>query len=229
MPAAPYLIAMCDVLGFTSLVATTSLDEIHARYLALLAQLEPHPLFRLTAGTYEREIVLNRVVFSDTILMWAPASDAMELLPNVLGPIMARAMGSMPLRAGLAFGECVIDPANELYVGQPIIDAYHAEQSQEWVGGAFHPSCWRRPGLRDMLCKGYERSAVKYPVPVKAGAEPLEYALNWPALAGPDFSVETLVASEASAAPGPRVKWQNTRRFYNAVVASRGPFPVKRF
>lgn len=220
MPAAPYLIAMCDVLGFTSLVATAPLDEIHERYLALVAQLEPHPLFRIKTGTHEREIVLNRVVFSDTILMWAPAGDAMELLPNVLGQIMARAMGSMPLRAGLAFGDCIIDPASELYVGQPIIDAYHTEQAQEWVGGAFHPSCWRRPGLRDALS---ERSAVKYPVPVKAGAEPLEYALNWPALAGPDFSVETLVASEASAAPGPRAKWQNTRRFYDAVVAGRGP------
>ena len=223
MPAAPYLIAMCDVLGFTSLVATTPLDEIHERYRALLAQLEPHPLFRIRAGTHERELVLNRVVFSDTILMWAPAGEAMELLPSVLGQIMGRAMGSMPLRAGLAFGECVIDPANELYVGQPIIDAYHTEQSQEWVGGAFHPSRWRRPGLRDLLCKGYERSAVKYPVPVKAGAEPLEYALNWPALAGPDFTVDALVASGGRAASGPKVKWQNARRFYDAVVANRDP------
>ena len=223
MPAAPYLIAMCDVLGFTGLVATTPLDAIHDRYLALLAELEPHPLFRMKAGTYEREIVLNRVVFSDTILMWAPVGETMELLPSVLGQIMARAMGSMPLRAGLAFGDCVIDPANELYVGQPIIDAYHTERAQEWVGGAFHPSCWRRPGLRDLLCKGYERSAVKYPVPVKAGAAALEYALNWPALAGPDFAVDALVASEGTAASGPKVKWQNARRFYDAVVANRVP------
>lgn len=218
MPVAPYLIAMCDVLGFTRLVATTPLDEIHERYRALLAQLEPHPLFRIKAGTYEREIVLNRVVFSDTILMWAPAGEAMELLPGVLGQLMGRAMGSMPLRAGLAFGECVIDPANELYVGQPI-----TEQSQEWVGGAFHPSCWRRPGLHDVLCRGYEGSAVKYPVPVKAGAEPLEYALNWPALAGPDFTVDVLAASEGRAASGSKVKWQNARRFYDVVVANREP------
>jgi hypothetical protein len=157
--------------------------------------------------------------------MWAPAGEAMELLPSVLGQIMGRAMSSMPLRAGLAFGDCVIDPANELYVGQPIIDAYHTEQSQEWVGGAFHPSCWRRPGLRDALCRGYEGSAVQYAVPVKAGAEPLEYALNWPALAGSDFTANALAASAlaaSDAATGPKVKWQNARRFYDAVVANRG-------
>ena len=177
----------------------------------------------MKAGTYEREMVLNRVVFSDTILMWALVGETMELLPGILGRLVARAMDSMPLRAGLAFGDCVIDPANELYVGQPIIDAYHTEQAQEWVGGAFHPSCWRRPGLRDVLCRGYERSAVKYAVPVKAGAEPLDYALNWPALASPDFSVETLTASEGRAAPGPKAKWQNARRFYQTVLTNRDP------
>jgi hypothetical protein len=221
MPAASYLIAMCDVLGFTSLVAATSLAEIRERYLALVAQLEPHPLFRIRTGTYEREIVLNRVVFSDTILLWAPAGDTMELLPYVLGHIIGKAVSSLPLRAGLAFGECIIDPANELYVGQPIIDAYRTEQAQEWMGGAFHPSCWQRPGFRDVLCKGYERSAIQYAVPVKPGTTPLEYALNWPALAGPDFSVESLAASEERAAPAARGKWQNARRFYETVVANR--------
>ena len=82
MPAAPYLIAMCDVLGFTRLVATTPLDEIHERYRALLAQLEPHPLFRIKAGTYAREIVLNRVVFSDTILMITVSARRVIALPS---------------------------------------------------------------------------------------------------------------------------------------------------
>lgn len=225
MPSGLYLIAMCDVLGFTNLVAATPLDEIYKRYLALVAELDPHPLFRIKTGTYEREIVLNRVVFSDTILLWAPAGDTMELLPHVLAQIMGRAVRSMPLRAGLAFGECIIDPANELYIGQPIIDAYHTEQAQEWMGGAFHPSCWKRPGFRDLLCKEYERSAVEYTVPVKAGAVPLEYALNWPALAGPDFSVEVLTASEGRAAPAAKVKWRNARRFYETVVANQSGRP----
>ena len=72
-----------------------------------------------------------------------------------------------------------------------------------------------------MLCKGYERSAVEYAVPVKAGAVPLDYALNWPGLAGPDFSVEVLIASEGRAAPGAKVKWRNARRFYETVVANQ--------
>jgi hypothetical protein len=227
MPSAQYLVAMCDVLGFTQLVATTALDDIHKRYLALVEKLEPHPFFRIASGTYAREIALNRMVFSDTILYWAPAGDTMELLPVVLGQIIGQTLSSMPLRAGLAFGECIIDPAREIYIGQPIIDAYYTEKEQEWVGGAFHPSCWQQRGLLEVLCKGHERSAVKYPVPVKArgsaGGVRLEYALNWPVLAGPDFSVEELTALEDRAPPGAKVKWQNTRHFYEACLAKRNP------
>jgi len=219
MPSGQYLIAMCDVLGFTNLVAATRLDEIYQRYLALVGQLDP--LFRITPVTYKRVNVLDRVIFSDTILLWAPDGAEIEILPHVLGGLMANAVGSMPLRAGLAFGECIIDPANEIYIGQPIIDAYRTEQAQEWMGGAFHPSCWKRPGLHSVLSNGYEGSAVAYDVPVKTGHARLEYALNWPARADSDFSAHVLVASEASAAPAAKVKWQNARRFYETVAANR--------
>jgi hypothetical protein len=216
---------MCDVLGFTNLVATATLEEIGRRYLAMVAELGPHPLFRIRTDTHERESVLNRVVFSDTILFWAPAGEAMELLPHVLARIMGRSLETMPLRAGLAFGECIIDPANELYIGQPIIDAYHTEQAQEWIGGAFHPSCWDRPGLREALCGGPAPSAVEYAVPVKAGGRgagmPLEHALNWPAQAGPAVSGTALAALEAGAPAAAQAKWRNARRFYEDRIAGR--------
>ena len=51
----------------------------------------------------------------------------------------------------------------------------------------------------------------------------LEYALNWPMLTGPDFSVDELTALEDRAPPGAKVKWQNTRRFYEARRAKRNP------
>ena len=225
MPAASYLVAMCDVLGFTNLVATATLEEIGRRYLAMVAELGPHPLFRIRTDTHERELVLNRVVFSDTILFWAPAGQAMELLPHVLARIMGRSLETMPLRAGLAFGQCIIDPANELYIGQPIIDAYHTEQVQEWIGGAFHPSCWNRPGLREALCGGRAPSAVEYAIPVKAdgrrGGMSLEHALNWPAQAGPEVSVSALAALEAQAPAAAQAKWRNARRFYEDRTAGR--------
>jgi hypothetical protein len=149
----------------------------------------------------------------------------MELLPYLVAQVMSRAMDSMPLRAGFALGDCVIDPANELYVGQPIVDAYRTEQAQDWVGGAFHASCWRWPGLRDALGRA---SAIRYAVPVKAGSAgvgPLEYALNWPALAGPDFSASALAAQERRAPAAARGKWRNARIFYEAIRSGEAAEP----
>ena len=100
MPSGRYLIAMCDVLGFTSLVAATPLDEIYERYMALRAELGPNPLFRIKPGTYEREIILNRVVFSDTILWWAPEGETAEILPYVIGQIMALGFRHVRHRSG---------------------------------------------------------------------------------------------------------------------------------
>ncbi len=44
------------------------------------------------------------------------------------------------MRAGLAFGEVVINTKKQIVVGQPIVDAYYVESIQEWAGGAFHQS-----------------------------------------------------------------------------------------
>ena len=215
-----YLVAICDVLGFSNLVARESLERIHQRYSELLGRLEPSPIFLIDSKTGERKIVVNQIVFSDTVLFWAPAGNEMELLPTMLGQLMAASVGSLPLRIGLAFGECVIDRTKHIYIGQPIVDAYRTEQAQNWMGGAFHPSCWRHKGFLEFLCKDFERAAVRYPVPIVPGREALvpqlEYALNWPPLGKVIFYPEHLATQEARAPERDKAKWQNARRFYEA-------------
>jgi hypothetical protein len=213
----PYLVAMCDVLGFSRLFATYSLEEIHQEYQRL----------RTLVRSYERTVgyrprgehaveILDGVVFSDTILFWAPAAGAMEVLPMSLSLLMAQTIGSiMPLRIGLAFGDCVIDPQDNIYIGQPIIDAHLTEQRQRWVGGAYHASCSRLPGFMEHLC--YWRTAVEYAVPVKEG-DPLAHALNWALLAGDDVP-STLRTQEEAAPVEDREKWQLARMFYEQLRA----------
>lgn len=223
---AQYLVAMCDVLGFQNLVAALPLPEIHSRYLQLIQTLEPNPVYRVDTKTGRREVVLNHVVFSDTILYWAPAGQAMELLPYTLAATMAASLDYLPFRAGIAFGECVIDPTRHIYIGQPIIDAYHTEQAQVWMGGAFHPSCWRYSGLLEVLCKEQTRSAVEYPVPIKPAAAAkglrLKYGLNWPRGGDVNFRArapELLARALAAAPDNVKAKWENARRFFEAIFS----------
>ena len=39
----------------------------------------------------------------------------------------------LPLRTGIAFGDCVIERERGLFAGQPIIDAYLTEEAQYWI------------------------------------------------------------------------------------------------
>jgi hypothetical protein len=93
----------------------------------------------------------------------------------------------MPLRAGIAFGPCVIDPSRELYIGQPIVDAYDVEQAQEWVGAALHTSCEAAPAFlrlsnQDPAAPNHEMF-VKYAVPSKPEYS-LAWTIDWPFMSG---------------------------------------------
>jgi hypothetical protein len=218
-----YLIAMCDVLGFSDFVRAHPVEEVYAAYFTLRNKVRSFQrMAGYTSGVQQAVPVLDGVVFSDTVLFWASATGAPETLPMSLAFLLAQTIGSMPLRIGFAFGKCVIDPGNDVYIGPPIIDAYHTERRQEWVGGAYHPSCWTAGDLRERLL--HWRTAIEYPVPVKLaksidlGAEGdplLEYALGWTALADGDVSA-TLEQQEQHAPSEAKVKWQNARTFYES-------------
>src|SRR5215475_13419018 len=216
-----YFVAMCDVLGFSQLVGTTSLEMVHQQYRSLLDDVGPN-IFRSSPQTSQRIYLVEHVVISDTILFWAPADGQIEILPGLLCILMRQLMGSMPLRVGIAFGDCVIDPQEHIYIGQPIIDAYLTEQAQEWVGGAYHRSCWSAPRFPEFATEWAQ--IVKYPVPVKiSGAVKcyqlsLEYAVNWTLFTGPDV-LTTIADQERRAPEAAKMKWRNARTFYEIVSA----------
>lgn len=77
----------------------------------------------------------------------------------------------------MAFGHCYADSKRELYVGNPIREAYLLEQSQDWVGGVCAQSCKGAPHFNRVLSDEW-RNVVSYPVPTK-GDEPVDLAILW--------------------------------------------------
>ena len=128
--AAPdlYLVAVCDVLGFSDLfrgssdlIKTQKLRAVYEKYLQLQRQVGAFQGLTGFSPWVETPLpVLDAVVFSDTVLFWAPAAGAMETLAMSLCVLVSQALiFGLPLRVGVAFGQCVIDPANTIYIGQP--------------------------------------------------------------------------------------------------------------
>jgi hypothetical protein len=99
------------------------------------------------------ELWRSRVrIFSDSIFVFldrrAPTPDLEAAAYSLDGRFVADVAASvsrklwaagLPHRGGIAFGKCLVDSANSVFVGEAIVHAYETAQAQEWLGFAVHP------------------------------------------------------------------------------------------
>src|SRR6266568_7866780 len=172
-------VGLFDVLGFKSRLSDHGLDEVRSGYRQLVDRKVDAgvvPVFSGAGGTYRR---LATTIFSDTILLWCIDEwEAVQTLVTGAAYLLATAVDMRwPLRGALAYGQCVLDRQSRTFIGQPIIEAYEAEQAQEWVGAALTSSVTCHP-LLGARVQSLE-DVVEYPVPVKDGHHALTHALHW--------------------------------------------------
>ncbi len=74
-------------------------------------------------------------------------------------------MLTLPFRIGVAYGEVHIEPGRNLFLGQPLVDAYLTERTQDWLGGALHSSAAERYQQLFAVAAA-PRTVVPYAVPV---------------------------------------------------------------
>ncbi len=186
MPVTNRYIAVCDILGFKGLIKREGLVELNHHYTYLLSRAFVHmgvsPLAR-EVFTGSRPDELGYAVFSDTILIWSAAIDRSALSVHhateffyAAANLLNNASTRIPMRAGIAYGEVLINPRHSLYMGQPIVDAHLLEMSQNWIGGACDSSCHLAPGFHEACM---ESLVLWEEVPLKRGLCEM-FALNWP-------------------------------------------------
>jgi hypothetical protein len=172
-------IAFFDVLGFQSRLRQYSLKELIAGYRRLAEtkmQSGTIPILSKQGGAYRQ---VGSTIFSDSILFWCNDDwDAVQSLVTASAYLIAAAIDiDWPLRGGLAYGECVLDRETRTFVGQPIIDAYNTEQSQEWIGAGLHRSVIEHPSLGTRICR--LEDVVDHDVPTKCCQPALRHAIHW--------------------------------------------------
>ena len=173
-------VALYDVLGFTSRMRLKGLDQVRVGYRKLTrTKLDVAglvPVFSGLGGQYRR---LASTIFSDTVLLWCDDNwEAVQTLITGAANLIATAVDmGWPLRGGLAYGDCVLDRQSRTFIGEPIIDAYEAEQSQLWIGAALTRSLTNHPLLGERI-RALE-DVVQYRVPTKESNAPLDYAVHW--------------------------------------------------
>jgi hypothetical protein len=172
-------VGLFDVLGFKNLVKTNPLPRVIADYNRLLKETEylaEIPV--LSQSQVEIEKVPHQI-FSDTIFIWSKGSrreDIYDFLHACCLLIAASVRVKLPLRGGVAYGECLMDSNRGRFIGRAIVDAYESEKIQEWVGIGLHESCFSSPIGNDLLKFD---NVLEYPVPVKPCKPAIRHTLRW--------------------------------------------------
>lgn len=230
-----YTIAVCDILGFANLVQENQLDRVIQTHLSTLRKSLHHAIHQ---GEFPDEVpslqalqdqdALGLAWFSDTILIYTQEDTDHNLMAllSCLSWLLFETIYTVGtrLRCGVSYGEAFIDAENSIYVGKPLIEAYHLEEAQAWSGGALTPQATKR--LPEVARTGeyyIDWPLVSYEVPLKTNQTLETYAIDW--TIGIHRYFELLWSTNHDVPPKEEwenkpdicMKWQNTKLFHDNV------------
>jgi hypothetical protein len=217
------LIGIFDILGFSQLLDSIGVDGVTSRVKSIMEKLDSD--FRWEA---------RAITFSDTVFIYSARTfrDARHLheigrvheersAQGFLGYCASLVAESiqigLPLRGGIAWGQCVIMPRRGAFIGEPIVAAYQTEQAQDWAGLAVHESALflldRSQSLHSL--------PVKYPVPWKPQRSGAEWTLDWPRTVSKPVAYRAMLRDVVAAHRGSEheAKWLNTWRYFESRFA----------
>jgi hypothetical protein len=205
-------VAVLDVLGFKNRLKRTPLTQLVSDYRQLLRLAAYCSSLPVGSARGLEKWTVGRAIFSDSVLLCCDDGwEELRTLISCVADLEARALESgWPFRGAIAYGECVLDLAGGVFVGQPIVDAFLAAESQEWIGVGLHATVIQHPLLGSRI-KGVE-DVVEYPVPAKRCVTPMSHAVQWgPTTTGAVSALKSLSATADSCRS--RRKYAATVRF----------------
>jgi len=229
-----HLIAVCDILGFRSLFDSKmfSLNWLYNR-MGHISSSIGHSVYKDFDPPPKNLKDLRRICkigvawFSDTVLLFTKEDtdeQVVELI-NCVGYLISDNMKfkETRLRAGVAYGEAMMDYKNDIYLGKALIEAYELEQKQKWAGGAITKSAERRiMPIQNELIHNW---LIKYDVPIEDNESAKLYAINWTKKPKHQKFIrwkdgrEQPTPEEELAKKDIVLKWRNTNKFHNDVCS----------
>ena len=138
-------VAFFDLLGFKDKVMRASHEEIYKELNQLSAcrkQWENATHDKLVENKFE-DVDIYIVSFSDSIVLFSK-NDSLDNFKffsiSVLGIFSNAIKNKIALKGGVAHGSISVNKSEQIYFGQPIIDAYLVEEEVNFLGIVCHNS-----------------------------------------------------------------------------------------
>ena len=131
-------VAFLDILGFKDYVLRHSLGNVYSRLRTLNGFLPTDE-----EQDYETDIEkrIKFTIFSDSIFIFSKDDTFVNLrhFLSYVKRVMRMALRKeIPLKGAIAYGNIVVDDEQNLFCGQPIIDAYQLEEDLQYMGVVIH-------------------------------------------------------------------------------------------
>jgi hypothetical protein len=232
-------VAMCDILGYKNLIQKNNLEVNVEIFNTLVDETEKsRKNFKMSVTSSPRGFIIDDFeyykteysIFSDTLFFWSNPEETdnyneiESFFKAIVGIIKSSIKMKIPLRAGIAYGECYIVQEKNIFIGKPIVDAYLTESSQDWIGGTCHKSC-KNSSMFNII-KENNSLLIEYNVPLKndASTVPLNLAINWPAFNLEVINKWLIEERDRCEIPSIWVKYNNSIAFYDYVISQKQIF-----
>lgn len=150
-------IAILDVLGFKSHLEKCSVTGVYNLIIKFIRICIPHIISRIEydyrrleryANLETRAISLKVINISDSLILyvdheldWFTQEHEIETISLATAMLLNISLAhGIPLRGAIAFGDCIINEDENVFIGKPFVEALKDEKRQEWVGAIFSKS-----------------------------------------------------------------------------------------
>ena len=232
------VVAFLDILGFKSLLATLSLDQLAARYEGVTAQARDFmgaqarytdrpSLFR---NPRRGSSAYTQHMFSDSIILVANTDTEISCLELLLYAWRLEQLflaAGMPLRGAIEYGEIYSNPGNGIALGKALSEAYRTEAEQDWIGICINESVTERytqifdetEGGQDWPAGVFREIFKMYAVPLKDGTVKPSCTINWRFNYVVEEGTRSLFSSDSD--PSIQRKVRNTLEYARTIVDGR--------
>lgn len=188
-PTDKRFVGFLDILGFKDLVARNTHSDIYKKLneisstKSFLENIDSD-----TKSEYkidDAEIYI--VTFSDSIVVFSKNDNVANFqyfLVSIRWLVAKTLENGTPLKGGIAHGEISLNQKEQIYFGQPIIDAYNVEGDVNYLGVVCHDSIdmyitSNKASIIELMKEEYLASLIReFKTPLKSG-KTVHYNVNW--------------------------------------------------
>lgn len=185
------LIAYLDVLGFSNLLATENLVDVHAKYSSFIDQAKTMTFYQTVGDNTGRTNFEFAQFWSDSIVVVSnDVTDVYNVNSFIAAVHFLLEIGftsNLPLRGAIGQADFLIDEERDIYLSKRLPELVRLEACQEWTGCVILESC-EQTILESLFGKctkeDFSRNQLRnnqihlYEIPLKSGSRKM-FAINF--------------------------------------------------